>query len=119
MSSVARVVRLGPLALMQRRHSRVAELERILGEAVELVEVTSVAELERVLAGAEVAAVVLDAAGPGALPDAVAVTGSTPILRPLWRRQRNSRGETDEVFAGYGRLVGDEILPLGDGELSR
>lgn len=118
MASVARVVRLGPLPLMQRRSARVAELERILGEPVELAEVTSVAELEGALANATVAAVVLDATGPGARSEALAVIGSIPILRPLWRRERNSRGEIDEVFAGYGRLVGDEVAPLADGALS-
>jgi len=119
MSSMARVVRLGPLPLLQRRAARVAELERILGESVELVEVFSVGALETALAGPAVAAVVLDAPGPGALTEAVAVAGPTPILRPLWRRHRNSRGEVDEVFDGYGVLVGDEVVPLANDDLSQ
>ncbi len=41
-----------------------------------------------------------------------------PVLRPLWRRQRNARGETDEVFDGYGLLRGREVVTLADGELA-
>lgn len=117
--TVARVIRVGPLPLLQRRSGRVAELERIFSETVELVEVTSVAELEGALVGARADAVVLDAPGPGALADAVEVSGSVPILRPIWTQRRSSRGETDEVFDGYGRLIGSEVVPLGDGGLSR
>lgn len=38
--------------------------------------------------------------------------------RPLWRRQRNARGEIDEVFDGYGLLTATGVVRLGDGELS-
>ena len=33
-------------------------------------------------------------------------------------RQRNPRGETDEVFDGYGLLSGTDVGRLADGELS-
>ncbi len=32
--------------------------------------------------------------------------------------QRNVRGETDEVFDGYGLLSGDDVRRLADRELS-
>jgi hypothetical protein len=75
MAFVAIVVRLGPLPLGRRRASRVAELERILATAVEVVEVTDIAELASVVAGRDVAAVALDAPGPEDLADAIAAAG--------------------------------------------
>jgi hypothetical protein len=90
--------------------------ERIFGTAVELVEVGSVAELVTAIARRGPAGVALDAPAPGQLPDAVAAAGNLPVLRPLWRRQRNARGETDEVFDGYGLLRGPDIVRLTDGE---
>ena len=66
----------------------------------------------------EVLAVVGDAPAPGDLADAVETAGSRPVLRPLWRRVRNSRGETDEVFDGYGRLTEEGVVErLADGAL--
>ena len=112
------VVRLGPLPLQRRRASRVAELERILGGAVELVEVFSVAELVTAVGDRDVVAVALDAPPPGGLSEAVAAAGSLPVLRPLWRQQRNARGEIDEVFDGYGLLRTAGVVRLADGELS-
>ena len=112
------VVRLGPLPLQRRRASRVAELERILGTVVQLVEVYSVAELVTAVGDRDVVAVALDAPSPGGLTDAVAAAGSLPVLRPLWRPQRNARGEVVEVFDGYGLLTATGVLRLGDGELS-
>ena len=96
------VVRLGPLPLQRRRASRVAELERILGTVVQLVEVFSVAELVTAVEDRDAVAVALDAPQPGGFTEAVAAAGSLPVLRPLWRGQRNARGEIDEVFDGYG-----------------
>jgi hypothetical protein len=52
------------------------------------------------------------------LNEAVAAAGSRPVLRPAWRRERNSRGETDEHFAGYGLLTGTDVVRLADGGLS-
>lgn len=112
------VVRLGPLPLLQRRAGRVAELERIFDAVVELVEVFSVAELADEVASTGAAAVVLDAPSPGALAEAVESAGPRPVLRPLWRRARNARGEVDEVFDGYGRLTPLGVVRLADGELS-
>ena len=112
------VVRLGPLPLQRRRASRVAELERILGTVVQLVEVFSVAELVTAVGGRDVVAVALDAPQPGGLTEAVAAAGSLPVLRPLWRRQRNARGEIYEVFDGYGLLTAAGVVRLADGELS-
>jgi hypothetical protein len=40
------------------------------------------------------------------------------VLRPLWRRRRNTRGEMDEVFDGYGLFTATDIVRLADGELS-
>ncbi|MCA1696603.1 MAG: hypothetical protein LC749_18825, partial [Actinobacteria bacterium] len=78
--------------------------ERILGTTVELVEVSTVAELIIAVGDLGVVAVALDAPQPGRLPEAVAAAGSLPVLRPLWRRQRNARGEIDEVSDATGSL---------------
>lgn len=114
---MAIVVRLGPLPLGRRRASRVAELERILSTAVEVIEVIDVAGLASAVAAREVAAVALDAPGPEDLADAVTAAGSRPVLRPVWRQERNSRGEADEVFDGYGLWTGDRVDRLADGQL--
>jgi hypothetical protein len=94
---MATVVRLGPLPLRNRGAARRSELERIFGVAVELVEVVSVEELRAAVNGPNVVAVALDAAPPGQLTAATDAAGSLPVLRPLWQRQRNTHGETDEV----------------------
>ncbi len=111
------VVGFGPLPLKRRRASRVAELER-MGTVVQLVEVFSVAELLTAVGDREVAAVALDAPQPGGFDEAVAAAGSLPVMRPIWRRQRNARSEIDEVFDGYGLLMATGVARLGDGELS-
>ena len=59
------VVRLGPLPLQRRSASRVAELERILGTTIQLVEVSTVAELIIAVGDPGVVAVALDAPQPG------------------------------------------------------
>ncbi len=102
--AVAIVVRLGPL--LQRRTGRLLELERIIGEPVELIEVTSVEGLGRVLTETEVLAVVLDAGSgrphrgpsrrPARVPSCVRCGGAC-----------ESRGDTDGVFDGYGRLTSE------------
>jgi hypothetical protein len=61
--------------------------------------------------------VAIDAAPPDELADAIAAAGPLPVLRPLFRRQRNARGEIDELFDGYGLLSGADVR-LVDGELS-
>lgn len=48
----------------------------------------------------------------------MSAVGMLPVLRPLFRRQRNTRGEIDELFEGYGLLRGVELVLLADGELS-
>ena len=95
---MAIVVRLGPVPLQHRRTGRIAELERIFERPIGLVEVFTIAELLNALKTQDVIGVALDAAPPGELAEAVAVAHPLPVLRPLWRRQRNRRGETDEVF---------------------
>src|SRR5437588_12600547 len=95
---MAIVVRFGAVPLQHRRIGRIAELDRIFGTAVQLVEVFSTAELITALATPEVTAVAVDAAPPGELSQAVVAARSLPVLRPLWRRQRNARGQIDEVF---------------------
>ncbi len=40
---------------------------------------------------------------PGDLVEGV--EAARPVLRPLWRRVRNSRSETHEVSDGDGRLM--------------
>lgn len=115
---MAMVVRLGPLHFQHRRASRITELERIVGTVVELLEVFTVAELASAVATPGVIAVALDAPRPGELTPAIEAAGSLPVLRPLWRRQRNARGELDEVFDGYGLLTDTGISRLADGELS-
>ncbi len=115
---MAIVVRLGPLPLQHRRASRIAELERIFDTVVQLLEVSTVAELVAAVATPGVIAVALDAPRPGELTAAVEAVGSLPVLRPLWRQERNARGELDEVFDGYGLLTEAGISRLADGELS-
>lgn len=107
----------GPLPLGRRRASRVAELERILATAVEVVDVTDVARLAGAVAGRDVAAVALDAPAPEDLADTITAAGDRPVRRPLWRLERNSRGEVDELFDSYGLLTGDGIERLADGQL--
>ncbi len=63
-------------------------------------------------------AVALDAPRPGELTAAVEAAAFLAVLRPLWRRQRNTRAEVDEVFDGYGQLTAAGIVGLADGELS-
>jgi len=75
---MAIVVRLGPLPLGRRRASRVAELERILATAVEVIEVIDVTRLASAIAVRKVAAVALDAPGPEDLADAITAAGPRP-----------------------------------------
>jgi hypothetical protein len=96
------VVRLGPLPLGHRRLARVVELERIFGDIVDLVEESTATELASAVERLDVAAVALDASPPAQFIEAVTASGSIPVLRPLWRRQRNARGDVDELFDGYG-----------------
>ena len=84
----------------------------------QLVEVSTTAELVTTLEAPGVIGVALDAAPPGKLAGTAAAAHPLPVLRPLWRRQRNARGEMDEVFDGYGPLTGMEVVRLADGELS-
>lgn len=115
---MAIVVRLGPLPLQHRRASRIAELERIFGTVVQLVEVFTIDDLVTAVRAPEVVGVALDAPPPGQLREAAAAAASLPVLRPLWRRRRNTRGEIDEVFDGYGLVTATDIVRLADGELS-
>jgi hypothetical protein len=115
---MAVIIRLGPLPLQHRRAPRIAELERIFGTVVRLVEVATVADLIAAVGAPEVAGVALDAPPPGELREAAAAAGSLPVLRPLWRQRRNARGEMDEVFDGYGLMRATDIVRLADGELS-
>lgn len=87
---MAIVVRLGPLPLGRRRPSRVVELERIFPAAVEIVEVFDAAALAAAMEMDDVLAVALDASGPEELAGAVLAAGHGPMLRPLWRPERNS-----------------------------
>ena len=115
---MAIVVRLGPLPLQHRRASRIAELERIFDTVVQLLEVSTLSELISAVPTPGVIAVALDAPGPREVTAAVEAAGTLPVLRPLWRRQRNARGEVDEVFDGYGLLTETGSSKLADGELS-
>ena len=116
---MAIVARLGPLPLQHRRQPRIAELERLFATEIELIEVATVAELVVAVTTPGVIAVALDAAPPGELEHAVRAAGSLPVLRPLWLRRPNARGEMDEVFAGYGLLTEAGVSELGDAELAR
>ena len=115
---MALVVRLGPLPLGRRRAARVGELERIFSTAVELIEVVDLAALATAVEIHDVHAVALDASAPENLDGVLAAAGPRPVLRPLWRRDRNSRGEIDELFDGYGLLTATGIERLADGQLS-
>jgi hypothetical protein len=112
------VVRLGPLPFARRRLARVQELQRIFATAVELVEVFDVATLSAAMDSRDVGAVALDSFEPDGLAVAVAAAGPRPVLRPPWRRERNSRGEIDELFDGYGLLTPRGTDRLADGQLS-
>lgn len=101
-----------------RRDARLAEFERVFGTEVHLIEVANVDELTSVVAASAVDAVALDAPTPGQLWEAVAAAAGLPVLRPLWRPRRNNRGETDEVFDGYGLLTDSGVARLADGELA-
>jgi len=106
------------LPLGRRRAARVGELERIFAAAVELMEVVDVAALAATMETHGVLAVALDASAPENLDGVLAAAGPRPVLRPLWRRDRNSRGEIDEMFDGYGLLTAGGIERLADGQLS-
>ncbi len=115
---MATVVRLGPVPLQLRGAARIAELERIFGTAVDLLEVSTPAELIAALATPGLVGVAVDAAPPGELAEAIRAAQPLPVLRPLWRQHRNVRGEIDELFDGYGLLTGNDVRRLADGELS-
>jgi len=115
---VATVVRLGPLPLGRRREHRLGELRRIFAADVELVEVFDIAAMAAAIGTHGVVALAVDATGPGELADALAAAGQLPVLRPLWREQRSSRGEIDRLFDGYGLLTATGITELADGSLS-
>ncbi|MEO7836606.1 MAG: hypothetical protein ABIS21_03060 [Acidimicrobiales bacterium] len=112
------VVRLAPLPLGHRRDARLAELERVFGTEVHLIEVANIDELTSAIAASEVDAVAIDAPAPGQLGLAVAAAAEVPVLRPLWRPRRNNRGEMNEVFDGYGLLTDRGVAKLADGELA-
>lgn len=116
---MALVVRLGPLPLGRRHAARVGELERIFATAVELIEVVDLAALATAVEMHDVLAVALDASASENLDGVLAAAGARPVLRPLWTRDRNSRGEIDEMFDGYGLLTAGGIERLADGQLSR
>lgn len=115
---MATVVRLGPVPLQLRRAVRIAELERVFGTTVELLEVSTAAALVAALATPGVVGVAIDAAPPGELAEVIAASKPLPVLRPLWRQHRNIRGEIDELFDGYGLFTGTEVRRLADAELS-
>ncbi len=115
---MATVVRLGPVPLQLRQVGRIAELERIFGTEVELLEVSTVAELVSALTSLDVIGVAIDAAPPDQLTEAIAAAQPLPVLRPLWRQSQNARGEIDELFDGYGLLSGEEVRRVADSELS-
>lgn len=93
------VVRLGPLPLQRRRASRVAELERILGTVVQLVEVFSTAQLVTAVEDRDVVAVALDAPQPGGFTEAVrscrlapgVAAGLAATPQRAWRDRRGLR----------------------------
>ncbi len=85
---------------------------------MQLVEAATLDEFVIAVGSPDVIAVVLDAPRVGELTAAIEAAGSRPVLRLLWRRQRNTRGEVDEVFDGYGLLTETGVVGLADGELS-
>ncbi len=115
---MALVVRLGPPPLGRSRAARVGELERIFATAVELIEVVDEAALATAVEMHDVLAAALDASAPENLDGVLAAAGPRPVLRPLWRRNRNSRGEIAEMFDGYGLLTAGGIERLADGQVS-
>jgi hypothetical protein len=105
-------------AARRRRVARVGELERIFATAVDLIEVVDVAALATALEMHEVLPIALDASASENLDGVLAAAGARPVLRPLLRRDRNSRAEIDERFDGYGLLTAGGIERLADGQLS-
>lgn len=117
-----RVVHVSPLELGDLLEPRRAELQRIFGNDVEIIEVSHLGVDARTLVEAirqaEPDAVVLATAPP---PHRQAIEGlapETPVFRPMFERVRNVRGEMEERSAGLGLLrEGGVIEPLPDGAL--
>ncbi len=109
------------MAPLPIRSDRAAELRRICGHDVEIIE-TSRTEPSFVAAivasfGADV--VLLDVVEPMALGALVDELRSYTLLRPLVEYVRTSRAEQRPVFVGYGRISATgSVEPLADGALS-
>jgi hypothetical protein len=118
-SPTTTVVRVGPIELRpSRAKPRHDELARIFGGPVTVEEASTVEALAGLLATTAVAAIVIDAAPPGQLPDVVRLAGGIPVLQPRWHLRRGSHGDVIQRFDGYSRLIGDLLVELPDGELA-
>lgn len=118
MPASARVVRVAPLPI---RGDRAAELRRVFGTDVEVVETSLVAPVRvaEVVASAVVDAVVLDVVEPVALAALIEALAAHTLLRPILEFVRTSRGQRQPVFVGYGRLMrSGDVVKLTDGELA-
>src|SRR3712207_4098778 len=101
---MATVVRLGPVPLQLRRAARIAELERVFGTTVDLVEVSTLAALATALATPAVVGVAVDAAPPGELAQAIAAAQPLPVPRaPVERRPAGPLGASAPLLAHSGR----------------
>ncbi len=95
-----------------------AELERIFGAVVQLVEVCTLDELVTAVRAPEVVGVALDAPPAGELREAAAAAGLAPRAAAALVATAQHRGQMDEVFDRYGLAKATDIVRLADGELS-
>ncbi len=118
--SPPRVVHLSPWPPTDQR---LAELERIFGEPVEVIELSHLDYEPTALIDAirwvQPAAVVLATSASSHRRAVEALAGDLPLLRPRFERVRNNRGEPEERSAGIGLLREDgEIEALADAALA-
>ncbi|MGH8903743.1 MAG: hypothetical protein ACRDYA_19230 [Egibacteraceae bacterium] len=119
--SAPRVVHISPWPPTDRR---LAELTRIFGQPVEVIELSHLdldpAALVHAIRTAEPDAVVLATATPDHRQAIEALANERPVLRPMFKRVRNARGEPEDRPAGLGLLrAAGRIEPIKDGALAR
>ncbi len=119
-----RIVHVSPLELGDLLEGRRAELRRIFGEDVDVFEVSHLevdaSTLVKAIREAGPDAVVLATAPPLHRRAIEELAPETPVLRPMSKWVRNSRGgEMEERSAGLGLVRADgQLEPLADAALA-